>query len=127
MKIDYELKDVLKQPVNEKKKDAGAMLQDLYQMKNWLGERSKSQRQRDGGKQRLPQRPTCHSHSHNPITPTNPPQETDFNITFPAAECDNLEMRGFEGEMKRKATWRMRKDYQNKQKVALSPFLNPLN
>lgn len=79
MKIDYELKDVLKQPVNEKKKDAAAMLQDLYQMKNWLGERSESQRQRDGGKQRLPQRPTCHTHTPTPITPTNPPQETDFN------------------------------------------------
>ena len=70
-----------------------------------------------------------------PATPTPPPPSPPLTLprrlisieTFPAAECDNLEMRGFEGEMKRKTTWRMRKDCQNKQKVALSPFLNPLN
>jgi len=63
-----------------KKKDAGAMLEDLYPMKKCsleFGERSRSQRLSEGGKQRLPHTPTCHTHT--PITPTNPPQETDLN------------------------------------------------
>lgn len=56
------------------------MLQDFYQMKKMkLGERRKNQRLSDGGKQRLPHKTACHTHTHIAITPTNPPQETDLN------------------------------------------------
>ena len=77
MKIDYELKDVLKQPMNEKKRCRSYAGRFVSNEKMQFGERSRSQRLSEGGKQRLPNTPTCHTHT--PITPTNPPQETDLN------------------------------------------------